>query len=389
MLLLIAVSMAALIGVALAIQAHDAAKLRAVAERLDFRVLDGPAMWMGRVWRLQGRWRGFDASIRYSRALWTTRAHPRMVVEMGPVHTGVGIRVEGVADRVLGAKSDELQLGDPEFDRRTLLWGDEVLLRTMLHAPARAAVDAVMAYGHAEVSRGVVRLCEDVARTDLAGVGEMLNEAADLCDQLGPHTFHEERLLDVALEDPSPGVRVGALICLWRCGSSELVDLAVHAARAHVDPALRTVGALMSERRDLIVDIPAEALAPLASLAPAAVVRSVEVAGTEDQLFDLLDEDDLDVRRAAVMALGRSGSIRAVERLIPLTEGLTRDAELKRLARSAVDLVQERLGDVALGAVSLAEPSAEEGHVSLPHENGQVTLDLQAADMRSAAERSG
>lgn len=66
----------------------------------------------------------------------------------------------------------------------------------------------------------------------------------------------------------------------------------------------------------------------------------------EDDLLRLLGRDAEAVQCAAAVALGRPGSVRAVEPLLPLTEALL---------RAAVAAIQARLGDAEAGRLSLVD----------------------------------
>lgn len=362
-------------GLAIAQQLRVAGSIQKVAESLDFRLSNNRSALIEREWLLQGTWRGHEATIRYGRKILSNQNNAsKMTVELGPVHVGVGLRREGVGDRILGRTRDETVIGDPGFDETALVWGDEAVLRALLDAPTRAAAAAVLEYSEAEVSGGTVQLTDHTIRLDLDGVREMLDEAADLADRIRRDAFSEDRLLEVATEDPEPGVRARALLSLWRCGTLETLDLAQDAARAHTDPVLRALGALMSEDPDRIANVPPPHMAEAARIGPNLVVATLERLGAEDALFDLLDEEHAPVQRAAAAALGRMGSIRAVEPLLPLCEGLTRDAELKREAREAVQRIQARLGDVSPGGLSLADGAAEAGQVSVAGVPGMISF---------------
>ena len=60
----------------------------------------------------------------------------------------------------------------------------------------------------------------------------------------------------------------------------------------------------------------------------------------EPVLLKLLAHSDGAVRRTAAVSLGLVGTIRAVEPLLPLTQGLLTDGELKRAAFDSIRRIQ-------------------------------------------------
>src|SRR5512140_374903 len=68
----------------------------------------------------------------------------------------------------------------------------------------------------------------------------------------------------------------------------------------------------------------------------------------EPALLGLLTHRAEPVRLAAVTALGRIGTIRAVETLLPLTKGVLALGE-KKAARDAIAIIQARLGEAEAG----------------------------------------
>ena len=104
----------------------------------------------------------------------------------------------------------------------------------------------------------------------------------------------------------------------------------------------------------------------LHALAFAETLGKLGDARAENALLSLLARESEALQRVAAVALGRLAGVRAVEHLLPLTEGLLRAGPVKEAARDAVRRIQARLGaDGAVGAgrVSLAEDTG--GRVSV------------------------
>jgi len=88
-------------------------------------------------------------------------------------------------------------------------------------------------------------------------------------------------------------------------------------------------------------------------------------AAGESMLLDLLKADAVAVKVAAAKALGAVGTVRAVEPLLPFTQGLFAAGELKDAARDAVRGIQARLGEVEAGGLSVVDERVGEGGLSL------------------------
>ena len=97
-----------------------------------------------------------------------------------------------------------------------------------------------------------------------------------------------------------------------------------------------------------------------------------DTAGAEPHLIRAVTHEDERLRIAAVKALGRLGTVRAV---IVLQEAADRfGGELRRAARQAVAEIQARAKGATPGQVSLSEGQAA-GAVSLAREaGGEVSL---------------
>lgn len=358
-------------------QVRGLRSMNQVAAGLGMRLSDNRASVFSREWTLTGAWRGHPVSVRYGRRTWTDKKVPCITVELSGVHLGLGLRAETTGDQLRGGSAGDLRTGDAAFDRSAFVWGDELVARALLDAPTRAAALAVLARAGAEVSGGTVELSDVSASVSLDAVRVLLDEAADLADRIGPGAWSEDRLLGVALADPEPAVRARALMALWERGDPALRLRAIDATRGHEDPVCAAIGALMSDTLARVQETPPQHVIAAANFNPSKVSEALERLGAEDALCALLGSEVLPVQLAAVAALGRVGSVRAVEPLRPLTQGLTRDGELKRLAREAVQRVQARLGEVSPGGLSLVDGGAEAGRLSVPEAQGALSMAAQ------------
>ncbi|MGC4114836.1 MAG: HEAT repeat domain-containing protein [Myxococcales bacterium] len=133
--------------------------------------------------------------------------------------------------------------------------------------------------------------------------------------------------------------------------------------------ALMAVEAIGSHRDQRFVD----ALSRLSVAKDEGLAKSVaETLGKlrdprgETALLRLLERDELQVRRAAVAALARAGTARAVEPLLPLTKGFLADPQIKDEAQEAIRWIQGRIGSgLDSGGLSVVQADEREGNLSL------------------------
>ncbi|HEY3450725.1 MAG TPA: hypothetical protein VGK67_30490 [Myxococcales bacterium] len=90
-----------------------------------------------------------------------------------------------------------------------------------------------------------------------------------------------------------------------------------------------------------------------------------EGAQAEKGLIALLGHPEPAVRRLAAVGLSKVGSVKAVEPLLPLAEGVLAASEVKDAARDAVRAIQARLGDAGAGRLSVVDERAGEGGLSV------------------------
>lgn len=95
---------------------------------------------------------------------------------------------------------------------------------------------------------------------------------------------------------------------------------------------------------------------------------------TETALIKLLEDPSDRVRTSAIESLAKIGTVKAVEPLYVLAK----ERRFKRQARTAIDSIQSRLGDVEAGRLSLAPNVDADGALSLagdPETAGGLSLD--------------
>ena len=216
-------------------------------------------------------------------------------------------------------------------------------------------------------AHGTLRIPGDAARLEAARY-------------LGPVAV--EALLDlVSRSEVSISVRVEALDSLLGApvrGQEALLGRALEVAFGSGQPALqgRAVAAAGSLAwaglRPHLERLGAGADDTLA-VGCAQALGAIGDADAEAALMVLLKRRSAPVQVAACEALGTMGSVRSVEHLLPLTRGLLRSGDLKAAATMAVDRIQARAGDAAGGRLSLVDPQAMAGEVSLV-DGGEVSF---------------
>jgi hypothetical protein len=90
-------------------------------------------------------------------------------------------------------------------------------------------------------------------------------------------------------------------------------------------------------------------------------------------------------RLAVIRALGHVGTAAAVEPLLPLAKGVLHSAELKSAVREAIERIQERLGGAEEGQLSIAEISDQQGALSLPAGEGDLSMGLTEDQERTCS----
>ncbi|MBI3270698.1 MAG: HEAT repeat domain-containing protein [Planctomycetes bacterium] len=120
--------------------------------------------------------------------------------------------------------------------------------------------------------------------------------------------------------------------------------------------------------------------------AAAATLGSLGERRAESDLIRLLRHSDSLVQAAALGALKRVGGVRAVEPLLDLARrspGL-RARGLRAAAKDAVAAIQRRLKDAAPGRLTLAEPGADQGGLTLAEDRGALSLPPEPDDLGRA-----
>ncbi|MFC1852196.1 HEAT repeat domain-containing protein [candidate division CSSED10-310 bacterium] len=111
-------------------------------------------------------------------------------------------------------------------------------------------------------------------------------------------------------------------------------------------------------------------------LALAQVLGKIGDGRAQDCLISLLNENDQEVRTAAIIALGKTGSVNAVEPLWKIAQA-SKVPALKSAAQESITTIQARHGPGEKGWLSMPHPHPTTGSLSLgdDHTTGAVSLD--------------
>ncbi len=305
---------------------------------------------------LSGELRGFDVRIRATvlhRSGRRSRPAVEFIVSGGGLPEALSLQREGAA-QALGKllTGGDIQVGDPDFDRVALVNGDEATALAVLDGPARERLAGFLGEG-GSMAEGALRYTSPGDPERAADMVLLARRLVTLAQQLSGEA-HRPTLLSLRVRsDDVGGVRARCLELL----------LAGEGERAL---KLDTAAACLDDPYPLVAALAAAHL------------------GDEARLLALLEVEQAPVRIAAARGLERCGTLGAVERLLPVTEGVLTPAVVKRAAREAIDAIQARHGTGERGAFSLSDapdPSGavsltagQAGAVSLAEERGVIAL---------------
>jgi len=270
---------------------------------------------------------------------------------------------------------------DFDFDVRISVEGPEATSLALLDADARAALREFVSPHTGQIERGEVIIETTDVVAELEELVSLVDRALTIAHHLSiPRDAVPERLANIALTDPNRKCRVRAFaVLLEKFGDTDEANSAIRAvlASAGDHPPKNQLLAAMR-----LGDEGLEHLRRLSrfrdpELAPGAC-EALARRGDESahaRLVEMLGDGALEMRRAAVEALGQAGTVAAVEPLLDCAASapLIGGAELRKEAKVAVAKIQSRLGGVDPGRVSLVE-SGMEGALSVAADSGGLAI---------------
>ena len=367
--------------------------------------------------RLRGQLRGFDVEVfQYDKAIG---------IDVHGVDPGFTIRRDSAIARMI---RPDIETGDPEFDQRCRIEGDEDFVFAVLDYETRNAINLLVDRDDNKLSdRRMLDLAERLRRPTRAEVSKLLSKRAiedphqSVClrafRRLASGYYRSDELRETAraLRDSQDiSLQVEACRVLLRDPDTEGAEAArklMGVVQRHADPSLRrraleavagsafyrkdyvpAMAALLGQRDSKPSDKPREAAPELRPAALQGLVKAraldellrVELSDDPDEavdlarglrqigdvtaqprLFELLRHSRDRVRAAAAEALGDVGDVRAVEELRKaLDSRLVTKLTMGRAAESAIDQIKSRLGGSQAGEISLAKVEPLEGAVS-------------------------
>ncbi len=398
---------------------------RAAVRRLGVdEIVETPRRWLRRP-TLTGTWEGLGVRLeRYRRGKYESGT--RIVIDgLGHGVDALSLRREGLGTRLFG--SEEVAIGDPDFDARFHVQGPALLTLAVLPAATReralrllggqVLVGDSLLDVHAELAKGVLEV--RFRDRDLDRTGErffqVLKNALALAQRLAAPDDLPAKLADNFQHEPEAGVRLEILLTLARhlpdhpatrrvllAGRQDRnAEVRLRAAMALGDEGRKTLLALVA---DVTTDdgCAARAVEALGDRLPAGKVKStLEQAlamgrrkqtartcldilgrrghpGAQSLYLQALRDGDPQVAVAAARTLGRAGTIAAVAPLRQEATSLLPSA-LRSAARQAIAEIQSRLTGAAPGQLALAE--GVEGALTLAAEEaGGLSLTEDTAE---------
>ncbi|MCC6621936.1 MAG: HEAT repeat domain-containing protein [Deltaproteobacteria bacterium] len=360
-----------------------------VAERLGLTVHGKPESMSGEVDGHAVFVRTFTTGSGKNRRRWTeVTCTPRPSID-------AQIGADGFFRRVLDL--DDVEVGDPAFDRALRVRGADADLLAVLDEGTRDAVRSAVGLGWT-FDRGTWK--RKVSGYATSELDSMIERAVSLGRRFAmPASERPARLRQRATSDPFPKIRRRALELLVPHAAGGETRAALATAVDDPDPGVRLVAALalgdvtrvaplVQERDDAVAlaalaalaerfpDHPASAAA-LDALRDAAPRRAWQVRArlldalaqvrrpwAEAHAIEALGDEEDDVRLAAARALGQVGTIaRAVPALVPHRDKFLGGA-VKDAARDAILAIQARAGSPDAGRLAVVDEVAA-GQLSL------------------------
>ena len=331
------------------------------------------------------------------------------------------------------APRDRVRTGDISFDVRATVRGPSAVAFAVLTPLVRARLGPLLDIGSASLRDGVLTIVHPKP-SKTAELVEWIEDAIDLFERMvyvdlaerllanlesEPSSLPRERILAIllregrqpvrdeaiqrCLDDPWAPTRLLAVKALKSGGWDECIRFLEIGPPPYESAALLRhmaltfgrermlpyVEAALEERRPIVVEAAieaaggwrAEALLPRLTLlaggsrseTKSAVAHALGRIGgpsAESTLLRMIRDSDREVRRAAVDALGRAGTLEVIGVLSQV-----REHALRRHLKDAIAAIQARCGKKHEGALSLSTEGVSEGAVSVSNEAGRMSLD--------------
>lgn len=378
---------------------RDAWELFAIQR--GFRFLDGT---LSQSMRIEGRAEGFFVVIETYplKGGRSNQIFTRAVVGGPTVPKRIHLSEESLRSTVGKAfGGQDIVIGDPRFDARIRVRGDEVACRAALNEEARNAAVFVadmadtfeVAEGSVSVSqRGVVNDSESLRRLQMAALRLAQSFGT------GKHKPIDELILRIRDDSHADVRRMTLEALIQRFGDDVRTHRVCRSLLGSMDVRMAAIAALglptggepalarVVRSKNIETALRVRALRAWASRAPehaAEWFTSTELAGappeialaactlgarilgrrSEPLLLQLLENQDESVQLAAARSLGSIGTVNAVEKLLRLSNRMIR-GELGNVARSSIAQIQARAAGADAGQLSLSSGAEASGGLS-------------------------
>lgn len=165
-------------------------------------------------------------------------------------------------------RGKDLQVGDPDFDRKVVVRGGLPVVLPLLDAGTRATLSELLAGGAVHVSKGAVEFKRSGAMSNSKRLVALVAVVSEVAVALAQHSGEPvaARLLAMVETDPSPGVRKTAAMTLWQsCPNSDEARQAAELGLKTRDPELRMMAGnrlLTVEARHTLIGVALDGRAP-------------------------------------------------------------------------------------------------------------------------------
>jgi hypothetical protein len=362
-------------------------------------VISTPMMWVNRV---MGRWRAVLARVAKNRGLtyrggglfgrssasgtldegeltiattWKMDADFNLIWMENRVISrlklGVDVSIGRAGEWEEAAGQTEVQVGDPDFDTKMTLVGDELELLSRLDAHTRKGLLEAVDGGTA-VTKGTIQWVHGQLITDTAVLEAGIDKMVAIGALLTTDVPLLERLAHNAVSDPLPGVRTRNLRLWIDKGGDDVEFLRARleddssrvrlvAAEAMGEDGLATLCDLVEDDDGLVAVRALNGIEAWGDLSADVIARG------ELTLRRLLTKEDTTVqlRTSAIEVLGRIGGVGSVEVLM-----LPRQPS--QPAKKAIATIQGRQPDAERGRLALAEVSG--GELDVARDAGALSV---------------
>jgi HEAT repeat protein len=292
-------------------------------------------------------------------------------------------------------RSDDIELGDPAFDRLYRIDGDSTLAWTLLGVKTRRHLLELARGGRVQIANGQVEI--EISNTSRPALSRRLTQVIAVARLLTQPRSVVDRLAEIAARDPQPAMRLRAVSALsreFRQEPAALRALRLACADKSAGVCLEAASAIGPAGRATLLDLAERG----ARCAPQAL-DALDGGVSPERVIALLDRaarhGAIELARACLNLLGRIGSDACIAPLVaqleapPQTLGAilgTRSDEIAATAAAALGQTGSPRAEPPLIA-ALARPEMDV-RTAVAQALGRVGSVAAVVSLKEAAEAS-